>query len=336
MKKNIIIPKTRDWIERCQTLIIFSAIPIGLLFGLIPLVEQYAEIFVTPFLFVMLFGAFLNISLRDYRKAFANIKFSVTTVSINFVWTPLVIWALGKLFLSGSPILQIGFIMLMVTPCTDWYLVFTGVVKGNVPLSASVLPANLVFQVVLLPVYLLIFGGASGTVNIESVLVSITVMLLLPFSLAQAVKLLLGRMQTSDKRVKIPAIFSSLQTVLLAMAIMAMFASKGGSLLGNLNIAAALLIPIVLFYIINFILAQLVGRFFRYSYEDTASLTLTTIAKNSPMTLGVALMAFPREPLIHLIMIIEPLIELPAMMLITRALLIIRKKTPRRKVQRIP
>jgi ACR3 family arsenite efflux pump ArsB len=323
-------------IEKYQTLIIFSAIPIGLLFGMIPLVERYAEIFVTPFLFVMLFGAFINIPLKDYRKAFANIKFSVTTVSINFVWTPLLIWALGKLFLSGSPILQIGFIMLMVTPCTDWYLVFTGVVKGNVPLSASVLPANLVFQVLLLPVYLLIFGGASGTVNIESVLVSITVMLLLPFSLAQAVKLLLGRMQNSEMRIKIPAIFSSLQTVLLAMAIMAMFAGKGGSLLGNLNIAAALLIPIVLFYIINFVLAQLVGRVFRYSYEDTASLTLTTIAKNSPMTLGVALLAFPREPLIHLIMIIEPLIELPAMMLITRTLLIIRKKTLSHKVQRIP
>jgi hypothetical protein len=37
-------------------------------------------------------------------------------------------------------------------------------------------------------------------------------------------------------------------------------------------------------------------------------------------------MAFPDEPLIHLIMIIEPLIELPAMMLITRALLLIRNK----------
>jgi ACR3 family arsenite efflux pump ArsB len=315
-----------DKIEKYQTLIIFSAIPVGLLFGRIPAVEQYAEIFVTPFLFVMLFGAFLNIPLKDYRKAFANIKFSITTVSINFIWTPLLVWTLGKLFLSDSPVLQIGFIMLMVTPCTDWYLVFTGAVKGNIPLSASVLPANLVFQVVLLPVYLLIFGGASGTVDVRAVLVSITVMLLLPFSLAQAGKLLLGKMENSGKRERVQAVFGSLQTVLLAMAIMAMFAAKGGSLLANLNFVAVLLIPLILFYIINFVLAQSVGRLFRYSYEDTASLTLTTIAKNSPMTLGVALMAFPDEPLIHLIMIIEPLIELPAMMLITRVLLIIRDK----------
>ncbi len=312
-------------LEKYQTLIIFAAMPLGLLLGQIGLAEQYAEKFVTPFLFVMLFGAFLNISLKDYRKAFSNIKFSITTVLINFVWTPVLVWFLGKIFLSHSPVMQIGFIMLMVTPCTDWYLIFTGMVKGNVPLSATVLPINLVFQVVLLPVYLLIFGGVSGTVNIQDVISSVMIMLIMPFSLAQIGKYLLSKMKDGEKTERIFNIFSALQTILLAMAIMAMFSSKGKQLLSNLNVVAILLIPILLFYIINFTLAQRIGKKFCYSYEDTASLTLTTIAKNSPMTLGVALMAFPNQPLIHLIMIIEPLIELPSMMLITRALLAIRK-----------
>lgn len=313
-------------IEKYQTLIIFIAMPIGLLLGLISIIERYAENFVIPFLFMMLFGAFLNIPLKDYRKAFANIRFSITAVTINFLWTPIFVWLLGKIFLSGSPILQIGFIMLMVTPCTDWYLIFTGVAKGNVPLSATVLPANLVLQVVLLPVYLLIFAGASGTVNIREVFTSITVMLILPFLLAQIGKLLLNKIQNKDNTNKIFELFGSLQTILLAMAIMAMFAAKGRSLLASLSVVAILLVPIVVFYIVNFIFSQFVGKCFKYSYEDRASLTITTIAKNSPMTLGVALMAFPNEPLIHLIMIVEPLIELPVMMLITRVLLMIRKK----------
>lgn len=313
-------------LDKYQTLIILAAMPLGLLLGQIRLVEQSAEHFVTPFLFVMLFGAFLNIPLKDYRKAFSNVRFSIITVLINFVWTPILVWLLGKLFLSGSPIMQIGFIMLMVTPCTDWYLIFTAVVKGNIPLSASVLPVNLVFQVVLLPIYLLIFGGTSGTVNLQEVLFSVLIMLILPFTLAQIGKFLLNKLNHPAKKEKVFGIFGSLQTLLLAMAIMAMFASKGRNLLASLNVVAILLIPIIVFYIINFVLAQMVGKGFHYSYEDTASLTLTTIAKNSPMTLGVALMAFPNEPLIHLIMVIEPLIELPAMMLITRVLLVIRKK----------
>jgi ACR3 family arsenite efflux pump ArsB len=312
--------------ERYQTLIIFAAMPLGLLLGQVRVLEQYAENFVTPFLFVMLFGAFLNIPLKDYRKSFSNVRFSITTILINFVWTPILVWLLGKLFLTHSPVMQIGFIMLMVTPCTDWYLLFTSVVKGNVPLSTTVLPLNLVFQVVLLPVYLLIFGGVTGTVNIQEVINSVMIMLIFPFALAQIGKWLLNKMQNDGTKEKILSIFSASQTILLAMAIMAMFTSKGKNLLASLNVVAILLIPILLFYIINFILAQGVGKAFRYSYEDTASLTLTTIAKNSPMTLGIALMAFPNEPLIHLIMVIEPLIELPAMMLITRILLVSRKQ----------
>lgn len=313
-------------LEKYQTLIIFAAVPLGLLLGQIRIMEQYAENFVTPFLFVMLLGAFLNISLKDYRKAFSNVRFTITTILINFIWTPILVWLLGNLFLSHSPVMLIGFIMLMVTPCTDWYLIFTGVAKGNVPLSATVLPVNLVFQVVLLPVYLLIFGGVSGIVNIQDVVSSVIIMLILPFLLAQIGKWLLSGIPYQDKKEKVYRMFGSLQTILLAMAIMAMFASKGRNLLANSGVVAVLLIPLILFYIINFILAQGVGKGFRYSYEDTASLTLTTVAKNSPMTLGVALIAFPNEPLIHLIMVIEPLIELPVMMLITRMLLIIRKR----------
>lgn len=313
-------------LEKYQTLIIFAAMPLGLLLGQIKFLETYAGNFVTPFLFVMLLGAFLNIPLKDYRKAFSNITFSFITIVINFIWTPILVWFLGKLFLSHSPIMQLGFIMLMVTPCTDWYLIFTGMVKGNVPLSATVLPVNLVFQVVLLPVYLLIFGNVSGTVSLPDVLSSVTIMLILPFTMAQIGKWLLGKLHDSNQRERIYSSFGSMQTLLLALAISAMFASKGKSLLTNLNVIAILLIPVLLFYLINFLLAQSAGKAIRYSYEDRASLTLTTIAKNSPMTLGVALMAFPNEPLIHLIMVIEPLIELPAMMLITRILLLLRKR----------
>ncbi|MEY8352706.1 hypothetical protein AALB39_05025 [Lachnospiraceae bacterium 54-53] len=285
-------------IDKYQTLIIFAAMPIGLLLG-----------------------AFLNIPLKDYRKAFLNLRFSAATVLINFVWTPVLVWFLGKVFLSSSPVMQIGFIMLMVTPCTDWYLIFTGLAKGNVPLSATVLPVNLVFQVVLLPVYLLIFGGISGTVNLGEVVGSVFLMLILPFLLAQLGKVLLNRMGDREKKERIRSALGTSQTLLLSMAIMAMFAAKGKDLLSGLHVAAVLLVPILFFYIINFLLAQAVGRAFHYTYEDRASLTLTTIAKNSPMTLGVSLMAFPNETLIHLIMVIEPLIELPAMMLITGILL---------------
>ena len=83
----------------------------------------------TPFLMVMLFLVFLQIPLKDILKSFKNLKFTLTAVIINFIWTPLLILVLGRLFLVDHPELLIGYIMLMVTPCTDWYLIFTGISK---------------------------------------------------------------------------------------------------------------------------------------------------------------------------------------------------------------
>ena len=109
---------------------------------------------------VMLFLVFLQIPLKDILKSFKNLKFTLTAVIINFIWTPLLILVLGRLFLVDHPELLIGYIMLMVTPCTDWYLIFTGISKGNVALGSSILPLNLVLQLVLLPVYVFLIGVA--------------------------------------------------------------------------------------------------------------------------------------------------------------------------------
>src|SRR5690625_7109149 len=68
----------------------------------------------------MLFGLFLTIPLQQLKRAFLNIQFLGANTIINFIWTPVMAWGLGSIFLADYPALWIGFIMLMVTPCTDW------------------------------------------------------------------------------------------------------------------------------------------------------------------------------------------------------------------------
>lgn len=105
-----------------------------------------------------------------------------------------------------------------------------------------------------------------------------------------------------------------------------MFASQGSQLLQNLEVIILMLLPLLLFFIINFILAQTVGKVFKFSYEDTTSLNLTIVARNSPLALAIVLTAFPDQPLIALVLVIGPLIELPVLALISQVLLIFRRK----------
>gem|GEM_PF-996120 len=129
--------------EKFHTLIILFAVILGIVLGHIPIIEGNADKLIVPFLLLMLFGLFfLSIPIRDLKSGFSNFKFAGTSLSINFIWTPILVCGLGAVFLSDHPALWIGFIMLMVTPCTDWYLIFTGIANGNVALATSILPVN--------------------------------------------------------------------------------------------------------------------------------------------------------------------------------------------------
>ena len=106
-------------VNKFQSLVILLMVAIGILLGQIEFIQTYAEYLITPFLMVMLFLVFIQIPLKDILKSFKNLKFTLTAVIINFIWTPFLILVLGRLFLVDHPELLIGYIMLMVTPCTD-------------------------------------------------------------------------------------------------------------------------------------------------------------------------------------------------------------------------
>jgi arsenite transporter len=122
------------FLERAQSFIILAAVLAGLALGQVPAIDQHAASFILPLLMFMLTGVFLHVPLHDFQSAFKFRRVAITSLVINFAWTPLFAWLLGWLFLSDQPALWVGFLMLMVTPCTDWYLVFTGISKGNLPL----------------------------------------------------------------------------------------------------------------------------------------------------------------------------------------------------------
>jgi ACR3 family arsenite efflux pump ArsB len=89
--------------------------------------------------------------------------------------------------------------MLMVTPCTDWYLIFTGLANGNVSLGASILPLNLILQIIFLPVYLLIFMGTEVSFELVTIIQSILFVLVIPLIAANMTKLIARKINWQDK-----------------------------------------------------------------------------------------------------------------------------------------
>ncbi|EEG78755.1 arsenic resistance protein [Dethiobacter alkaliphilus] len=313
--------------ERFQVFFILAAVALGLLLGNLNWVAANASLFITPFLMAMLFGVFLQVPLNHLGTALKDFRFTGLSMAMNFIWTPALAFLLGYLFLGGAPDLWVGLIMLMVTPCTDWYIVFTNIACGNVPLATVQLPWKLLLQLLLLPIYLLLLAGAIVEINTAILFTSLVQVLVVPFILALITRrLLLLKKNESWLEAQVLPKVSIMQFVFLALTIMAMFASQGEILLQNPAIVLRLLPPIILFFAINFLLGQGIGRLFKFSYENVACFNFTTLARNSPLALAIAVSAFPDRPLIALVLIIGPLIELPVLTVIAQVLLFLRKK----------
>ena len=314
-------------VNKFQSFIILFMVFIGIILGQIDLIQAYSEYLIMPSLMAMLFLVFIQIPIKDITKSFKNMKFTLTSICINFIWTPILVFILGSVFLGNNSDLLIGFVMLMVTPCTDWYLIFTGIAKGNVALGASILPLNLILQLILLPVYVFLIGQSSVQMDVLNLLKGVIVSLIIPLFGA----LIYRKLSISKKGIdyfekNIVSKACDYQGYFLNIAIVFMFASQGKILLKNPQILLQLLIPVLLFFIINLIVGQFVGRKLNLSHEDNVALNLTTLARNSPIALAIAVATFPNKPLISLALIIGPLIELPVLFIVSKVLLNINKE----------
>ena len=309
-----------DLLEKLEPIIIFSAVIIGLFFSNIQIIADNTDYLINIFLCLMLYGLFLEVDLNELKDSFKNIKFTSTSLIINFLWTPLFGYFIGSLFLRGNVDILIGFLMLILTPCTDWYLVFTKIAKGDLTLSLSILPINLVLQIILLPFYLILFFSTANSLDYSQLAYSLIIVIVIPFVAAQITKFILN----NNLKEKAAEIMGSLQIWFLSLAVFCIFASHGELLFENLNSIVVLFVPLIIFFIVNTAIDLLLSVRINFTYSEYASLTMTTLARNSPLALAIAINSFPGHELISIALVIGPLIELPVLYIVSRFCLMIK------------
>jgi ACR3 family arsenite efflux pump ArsB len=303
-------------LSKLQPVFIVLSALIGTVLGkIIPALENHVGNFIEIFLIFMLFFVFLNVEINEISKSFSDLRFSVSALVINFIITPLFTFILSKLFLAGHIDLQIGFIMLMVTPCTDWYLIFTGLANGNVPLGASILPLNLILQIILLPVYLLLSMGTEVSFELIIIIQSILLILIIPLIAANTIKLIAKKINWQNNFGKLLKKSDDIQFVLLCLAVISMFASQGALLLDNVMVFVKLLPPLLIFFVVIFLFSFFTGKILKLSFKNIIPLIFTTSARNSPVSLAIATITFPLQPVISLVLVMGPLIELPILVI---------------------
>src|SRR5690606_39819528 len=94
----------------------------------------------------------------ELKQAFNNRRFFTALLFGNFVLIPILVWILTNIF-PTIPIIKLGVLLVLLTPCIDYVIVFTHLGKGNSKAVLASTPLLFIFQMLLLPLYLWLFLG---------------------------------------------------------------------------------------------------------------------------------------------------------------------------------
>ncbi|MFN2350042.1 MAG: arsenic resistance protein [Thioalkalivibrio sp.] len=137
-------------LERHQVWLYLAGILGGLTLGTqFPGVGPVFDALLWPVLGVLLYSTFVQVPLLQLRHAFRDLPFILALLLGNFVLIPLLAWGL-VLLLPDDPALRLGVLLVLLVPCTDWFITFTQLGRDDI----AVTPLNLLLQFLLLPMYL--------------------------------------------------------------------------------------------------------------------------------------------------------------------------------------
>ncbi|MDW8479636.1 MAG: hypothetical protein RML12_07150 [Xanthomonadales bacterium] len=152
-------------LERQQLWIHLGALVLGLLLGRVGGFGELATALLWPVLAALLLVTFAQIPLAHLREGLADRRFLAAMLGGQFLVIPLVV-ALLVGALPADPGLRLGVALVLLAPCTDWFVSFTWLGGGDAARALAVTPLTLLLQLALVPAWLgLILPGSLGSVG---------------------------------------------------------------------------------------------------------------------------------------------------------------------------
>lgn len=131
----------------------------------------------TVAVFVVIYPMMVNLRLEALARAGRNVRGLGLAVAYNFVWAPLLGYALARVFLH-DPLLALGFLLVMVVPCSSMSIAYTGLAGGDAELATVIVGTSFVLALVAVPVWMANFAaGYQVPLPLGDMLISIVLVL---------------------------------------------------------------------------------------------------------------------------------------------------------------
>ncbi|MBC3300210.1 arsenic resistance protein [Pseudomonas sp. SWRI18] len=301
---------TRDTLEHNQIPIYFCAVILAAALGLLaPFSAHNLSILITPAIAVLMYAMFLQIPFLHLRQGLSNKRFVSALLLANFILVPLLVWVLTR-GLAERPALLVGALLVLLTPCIDYVVVFTHIGKGDSRLMLAATPVLLLLQLALLPVYLSVMLGAQSEVVVAAgpFVEAFLLLIVIPMILAMVTTAM-------ARRSSLVSVWNDawawLPVPAMALVLFVVIGSQITSVVRDIN----LLLPVIPVYVGFLLLAPLMGalasRLFALPAAAARAVTFSAATRNSLVVLPLAL-ALPEDVrgLAATAVILQTLVEL--------------------------
>ncbi|MFU2339633.1 arsenic resistance protein [Streptomyces albidoflavus] len=271
---------------------------------------------VNPVLGALLFVTFLQVPAAELFRSLRDGRFLAAVLVVNFVVVPLVVAAMFVL-LPADQAVRIGVLLVLLCPCIDYVIVFSGLAGGSSRRLLAATPLLLVAQMVLLPGFLYLFMGAelAEVVEMGPFVEAFLVLIVIPLALAWTVQGWAAR-RPAGRRAADAA--GTAMVPLMAVTLLTVVASQVPKIGDSLGDVAAVVPFYVAFLVVMAFAGLAVVRLFRLGTPAGRAVVFTGATRNSLVVLPLALALPDRFAAAGAVVVTQTLVEVVGMVVYVR------------------
>ncbi|MBL0799131.1 arsenic resistance protein [Streptomyces albidoflavus] len=316
--------------EMHQVAVYVGAMVTGALVGwAAPGIAPGLEHAVNPVLGALLFVTFLQVPAAELFRSLRDGRFLAAVLVVNFLVVPLVVAAVFVL-LPADQAVRIGVLLVLLCPCVDYVIVFSGLAGGSSRRLLAATPLLLVAQMVLLPGFLYLFMGAelAEVVDVGPFVEAFLVLIVIPLALAWTVQGWAAR-RPAGRRAADAA--GTAMVPLMAATLLAVVASQVPRIGDSLGDVAAVVPFYAAFLVIMALAGRAVARLFRLPSPAGRAVVFSGATRNSLVVLPLALALPDRFAAAGAVVVTQTLVEVVGMVVYVRVVprLVPARRSPR-------